>query len=56
MSAQNIRTFDGNLRLLPAFWAAVSDLKVRKMGIKFDEFPTAGNGIFRLFKMRESKF
>jgi hypothetical protein len=33
MSTEKNRTFDGHLRLSPALWAAILDLKFRKMGI-----------------------
>ena len=33
LSTEKNRTFDGHLRLSPALWAAILDLKFRKMGI-----------------------
>ena len=46
MSAEKIVTFDGHLRLFPAFWAAILDLEIRKLGIKFDELLIANERHF----------
>jgi hypothetical protein len=46
MSAGKIKAFDGHLRLFPAFWVAILDLKIRKMGIKFDKLLKANERYF----------
>jgi hypothetical protein len=45
ISAEKVRTFDDHLRLFPAFWT-IWDLKIRKMGIKFDELLIANERHF----------
>jgi hypothetical protein len=46
MSAENIKAFDGHLRLFSAFWAANLNPKVQKLGIKFDGFLIANERHF----------
>jgi hypothetical protein len=45
MRAEKIRTIDGHLRLFPAFWTAILDLK---RGLKVDKLVIANKRIFRV--------